>query len=120
MPHPDTPPASTVLRTWLEKKEHSAYLADLLDEINRRIAESPGDDRSFRVGHSYFMQKPAHGGDSALQRLWDTQILPLLTEYHWGDGTAVAEVYGLEEIRKHLATLGVTGPAEPGDDTTGA
>ncbi len=41
------------------------------------------------------MQDLAHTGDGALERLWKTQIIPLRTEHHWGDGTDVEAVYGL-------------------------
>lgn len=100
--HPDVPPLTGLLSSWLTNNELPQDGAKLLDELNRRIAEGPAADRDFRVGHSYLMQSLAHGGEQALERLWRTQIIPLLTEYHWGDDTDIQEMYGLEAIRKHL------------------
>ncbi|MFJ9089263.1 McrB family protein [Streptomyces sp. NPDC102384] len=109
--HPDTPPVDGVLGSWLRKQaeergeDPAAYddsYVRLLDEINRLLADGSPGDRSFRVGPSYFMQDLAHAGDGALERLWRTQIIPLLTEHHWGDGTDVEEVYGLTGLRERL------------------
>ncbi|NUP20347.1 MAG: AAA domain-containing protein [Streptomyces sp.] len=109
--HPDLPPVSGVLGRWLrngaeERGEAPAAVDDsyvrLLDEINRMLAEDRPGDRSFRVGPSYFMQDLAHNGDGALERLWRTQIIPLLTEHHWGDGQDVETVYALDTLRDRL------------------
>ncbi|WP_107415243.1 McrB family protein [Streptomyces pini] len=119
--HPDTPPVSGVLESWLRRRaeEESAEYDDthvsLLNEVNRLLAESNPGDRSFRLGPSYFMQDLAHGGDGALERLWRTQLIPLLTEHHWGDGTDVEAVYGLETLRDRL---GIT-PLPDADTGTG-
>lgn len=117
--HPDTPPVSGLLDSWLRRQAQdkakergeeydgtydNAY-ARLLDEINRLLTESSPGDRSFRVGPSYFMQDLAHSGDGALERLWKTQIIPLLTEHHWGDNTNVDTVYGLGNLRDRLGIL---------------
>ncbi|MEU2181598.1 hypothetical protein [Streptomyces thermolilacinus] len=56
-------------------------------------------------------QDLAHTGDGALERLWRTQIIPLLTEHHWGDGTDVEAVYGLPVLR---ARLNIPSPADVG------
>lgn len=109
--HPDTPPVSGVLEAWLrgraEKRGEDPAAADvtharILDEINRMLADGNPGDRSFRVGPSYFMQDLAHSGDGALERLWRTQIIPLLTEHHWGEGVEVETVYALATLRDRL------------------
>lgn len=118
--HPDTPPVAGVLDSWLRRQaeergeDPEAYddsHARLLDEINRLLADGSPGDRSFRVGPSYFMQDLAHAGDGALERLWKTQIIPLLTEHHWGDGTDVEFTYGLAGLRERLGILPPSGDA---------
>ncbi|MFF5002881.1 McrB family protein [Streptomyces phaeochromogenes] len=121
--HPETPPVKGVLASWLRKQTEErggdpdtyddSYVR-LLDEINQLLAESSPGDRSFRVGPSYFMQDLAHSGDGALERLWRTQIIPLLTEHHWGDGIDVEAVYGLHVLRERLNIL-----PPPAEDTAG-
>ncbi|MFF8103799.1 McrB family protein [Streptomyces sp. NPDC016640] len=125
--HPDTPPVAGLLSSWLrgraeERGEDPDTYDDshvrLLDEINRLLADGSPGDRSFRVGPSYFMQDLAHTGDGALERLWKTQIIPLLTEHHWGDGTDVEAVYGLPVLRARLniPPPADAGPADSADD----
>jgi 5-methylcytosine-specific restriction protein B len=121
--HPETPPVQGVLSSWLARRTeeqggdpaaHDDSYVRLLDEINRLLSESSPGDRSFRVGPSYFMQDLAHAGDGALERLWRTQIIPLLTEHHWGDGIDVEAVYALPVLRERLNI-----PASPAEDAAG-
>ncbi|WP_225100747.1 AAA family ATPase [Streptomyces sp. CoH27] len=121
--HPDVPPVDGVLDTWLrgraeERGEDPAAYDDsyvrLFREVNRLLAETSPGDHSFRVGPSYFMQDLAHAGDGALDRLWRTQIIPLLTEHHWGDTIDVEAVYGLGVLRDRL------GIQPPSGDGTGS
>ncbi|MET9154743.1 AAA family ATPase [Streptomyces griseoflavus] len=125
--HPDTPPVAGLLDSWLRRRAeeqgedpdtYDDSHARLLDEINRLLADGSPGDRSFRVGPSYFMQDLAHTGDGALERLWKTQIIPLLTEHHWGDGTDVEAVYGLPVLRARLniQPSADAGPADSADD----
>lgn len=95
--HPSEPPTSGVLRRWLTASDLDVGIADLLDELNRRI-----EDPDFKIGPSYFMRKGVHepGG---LERAWRTAILPLLEEHHYGDGTDVRARYGLNAIRARVA-----------------
>jgi 5-methylcytosine-specific restriction protein B len=94
--HPDEPPTGGILARWLAKKELPDEPARLLAELNKRI-----DDRDFRIGPSYLMRDGVDD-DTALQRIWRTQILPLLEEHHYGDGTDVKARYGLEALRSRL------------------
>jgi 5-methylcytosine-specific restriction protein B len=124
--HPDTPPVAGLLDSWLRRRaeeqgeDPASYddsLARLLDEINRLLADGSPGDRSFRVGPSYFMQDLAHTGDGALERLWKTQIIPLLTEHHWGDGTDVEFTYGLDKLRVQLGILPPPGETSGSEDS---
>ncbi len=95
--HPSEPPTNGVLRRWLAASDLDVGIADLLDELNRRI-----DDPDFKIGPSYFMRKAVHG-PGGLERAWRTAILPLLEEHHYGDGTDVRGRYDLDAIRARVA-----------------
>nr|BFD85609.1 hypothetical protein StreXyl84_50100 [Streptomyces sp. Xyl84] len=123
--HPDTPPVAGALDSWLRRRaeeqgedpdSYDDSHARLLDEINRLLADGSPGDRSFRVGPSYFMQDLAHAGDGALERLWRTQIIPLLTEHHWGDGTDVEFTYGLDKLREQIGILPSTDETADSED----
>ncbi|MFD3683905.1 AAA family ATPase [Nocardiopsis sp. NPDC058631] len=94
--HPSAEPVASVLRQWLRHHELPETAALLLDELNSRI-----DDRDFRIGPSYLMRPSAHT-DRGLDRVWRHQVLPLLEEHHYGDGTDVEARYGLASLRKAL------------------
>lgn len=91
---PRTEPTSGLLRRWLEREGRDSEPADLLDELNRRIA-----DPDFQVGPSYLMKKGVYR-EGGLDRTWRTKILPLLEEHHYGEGINIAKRYGLTELRK--------------------
>ena len=88
--HPDQPPTSGVLRRWLQRQGHADTLADIHDALNARI-----EDSDFKIGPSYFMRPEVHL-EGGLDRLWQSAVLPLLEEHHFGDGTDVARRYGLD------------------------
>lgn len=92
--HPTAPPTDGVLRSWLAAQDRPPRVADLLDELNRRI-----DDPDFKVGPSYFMRQAVHA-DGGLERAWRTAILPLLEEHHFGEMTSdeVVARYGLDTV----------------------
>ncbi|TMQ98960.1 AAA family ATPase [Actinomadura soli] len=94
--HPDSPPVRDMLALWLADNEMPDEPARLLGELNSRI-----EDRDFRVGPSYLMRESA-ATDTGLERIWRTQILPLLEEHHYGDGTDVPARYGLDALRRRL------------------
>ncbi|WP_457027845.1 DUF4357 domain-containing protein [Kitasatospora sp. P5_F3] len=94
---PRIEPTSGLLRRWLAAKGHDAEPADLLDALNSRI-----DDHDFRIGPSYLM-KPGVYREGGLERTWRTKILPLLEEYHYGEGMDVEQQYGLATLRDSLA-----------------
>nr|BFE28504.1 hypothetical protein GCM10010200_007550 [Actinomadura rugatobispora] len=95
--HPDVPPTRDVLPEWLKEKGYSDEPARLLTELNRRI-----QDRDFRIGPSYLMRDSV-ATEQGLERIWQKQIIPLLEEHHYGDGTDVQGQYGLDALRSALS-----------------
>ncbi|MFM9551680.1 DUF4357 domain-containing protein [Streptomyces caniscabiei] len=91
---PRTEPTSGLLRRWLTREGRDTEPADLLDALNSRI-----DDADFRVGPSYLMKRGVHR-DGGLERTWRTKILPLLEEYHYGEGVDIEKRYGLAALRE--------------------
>ncbi|MBO2457273.1 McrB family protein [Actinomadura violacea] len=94
--HPDEPPTDGMLAQWLKNEGLPDEPARLLAELNSRI-----DDRDFRIGPSYLMREGVDD-DVMLERIWRTQIIPLLEEHHYGDGTDVKARYGLDALRNRL------------------
>jgi hypothetical protein len=90
--HPTETPTSGVLRRWLDANDHPPLAADLLDELNRRI-----EDPDFKIGPSYFM-RPAVHEPGGLERAWRTAIMPLLEEFHYGEGKDLENAYGLARV----------------------
>jgi 5-methylcytosine-specific restriction protein B len=80
-------PNSEVIRADNPIIEDDIDLANLLDTINERIAQRV--DRDHRIGHSYFLNIYDL---NQLKIVWYYQILPLLMEYFYNDGEAIAEV----------------------------
>jgi 5-methylcytosine-specific restriction protein B len=109
--HPSEPPTDQMLRRWLAASQLDPGVADLLDEVNRRI-----EDDDFKIGPSYFM-RPAVHSHGGLERTWRTAILPLLEEHHYGDGTDVRARYGLDVIRTRVAAQATSaGQGTEGDE----
>lgn len=101
--HPEDQRLDEVLRAWLADRSLPEDVADLLVELNKRI-----QDKDVKIGPSYLMNASV-ATDAGLDRIWRTSILPLLEEYHVGDGIDVTRKYGLEALRAALA------PAEPSE-----
>jgi 5-methylcytosine-specific restriction protein B len=95
---PATEPTSGLLRRWLARENHHTEPADLLDELNQRIA-----DPDFRIGPSYLMKRSVYRDSAGLERTWRTKILPLLEEHHYGEGIDIERRYGLPSLRRALA-----------------
>lgn len=91
--HPDEKPTSNILRRWLAANGHQPLAADLLDELNRRI-----EDPDFKIGPSYFMRPAVHQPEG-FERVWRTAIMPLLEEFHYGEGKDLGNTYGLPHVR---------------------
>lgn len=108
--HPEDEQLDLVLRAWLAERELPQDRADLLVELNKRIA-----DKDFKIGPSYLMS-PWAADDAGLERIWKTSILPLLQEYHVGDALNVKKKYGLETLRAALASDDPPPPAGESSD----
>lgn len=89
---PDRPPVDGLLRRWLAREELPETPALLLDEVNRRLADP---DRA--IGPSYLMTEDAKHR-RGLERIWATQILPLLEDQLYGKVTDVEQEYGLSAL----------------------
>lgn len=102
--HPSQEPTAGVLRTWLDRLASKGRLnfntdaADLLDILNERI-----EDHDLAIGPSYLMRESIYGAENGLSRVWDTDILPLLAEHHYGSPPGVLDQYRLDALRKVLA-----------------
>ncbi|MET4610643.1 5-methylcytosine-specific restriction protein B [Rhodococcus sp. PvR044] len=93
--HPALEPTNKMLRRWLETRNYPTKVADLHDALNARIP-----DPNFLIGPSYFM-RPAVHSTGGLSQVWETSILPLLEEYHFGDTAVDIEAtYGLAVLEK--------------------
>jgi 5-methylcytosine-specific restriction protein B len=93
---PRAEPTRGLLRRWLLREGRTTEPADLLDALNSRI-----DDADFRIGPSYLMKKGVYR-EGGLERAWRTKILPLLEEYHYGEGVDIEKRYGLAGLRESL------------------
>ena len=110
--HPSSPPTAGLLRAWLarlgkdEELPHGLDAADLLDELNARIEE-----RDLAVGPSYLMRPDVYRRPDGLERVWETALLPLLEELHYGSPPGVLDRYRLPALRDALAARGAAAGA---------
>ncbi|SCK47858.1 5-methylcytosine-specific restriction enzyme B [Streptomyces sp. WMMB 714] len=102
---PRREPTSGLLRRWLTSKDKEPEPADLLDALNSRIV-----DADFKIGPSYLMKKGVYR-DGGLERTWQTKILPLLEEHHYGEGIDIEKQYGLKALRRSLRSTAPEPPA---------
>ncbi|MFD6216759.1 hypothetical protein [Nocardia salmonicida] len=99
--HPQQEPTRSMLRRWLAARKYPSRVADLHAALNAAIG-----DPDFQIGPSYFM-RPAVHSDGGLARVWQTAIVPLLEEFHFGDHTVdITARYGLEALEKTLPANG--------------
>ncbi|GAF48292.1 hypothetical protein RW1_051_00560 [Rhodococcus wratislaviensis NBRC 100605] len=95
--HPAKEPTKSLLRRWLAARRYPTRVADLHDALNAAIG-----DPDFQIGPSYFM-RPAVHSEGGLAQVWDTAILPLLEEYHFGDHSVdINARYGFDTLIKDL------------------
>jgi 5-methylcytosine-specific restriction enzyme B len=100
---PRIPPVQGLLSRWLDKRHLPQEAALLLDELNRRIADSDA-----AIGPSYLMDKRIYQREDGLGRVWQYSIMPLLEDLFYGQRD-LEELYGLPSLRKAIAAA----PAEP-------
>ncbi|WP_051062183.1 McrB family protein [Ilumatobacter nonamiensis] len=80
---PTEKPISGLLREWLKRERLDDGVAELLEELNRRL-----DDSDYSIGPSYLMTERVDQ-QRELERIWKHAIMPLLTEHFYGQpGTA--------------------------------
>lgn len=103
--HPSSEPTKSMLSKWLAKQDLPQTAAKVMDHLNDLI-----EDEDFKIGPSYFMRKSVHKGDG-MSIVWETSILPLLEEHHFGEGRDVSKDYSLGRI-----VTKVNGIAEPEAD----
>lgn len=104
--HPDKHPTKAVLTRWLARNGLDNEPATLLAEVNSKIG-----DTDFRIGPSYLMPRDGKFRPGQLEEIWEYEIMPLLTEHHYGERVDVEKVYGLKALRARLDTPPLT--AEP-------
>lgn len=103
--HPSESPTAGLLDAWLarfaktEDVEHNLDAPQLLDELNARI-----EDRDLAIGPSYLMRADIYRRTDGLDRVWETSVLPLLAEHHYGSPPGILDRYRLPALREALAT----------------
>ena len=100
---PRIPPVAGLLSRWLDEHHLPQEAALLLDELNRRIADSDA-----AIGPSYLMDERIYQREDGLGRVWQYSIMPLLEDLFYGQRD-LEELYGLPSLRKAIAAA----PAEP-------
>jgi 5-methylcytosine-specific restriction enzyme B len=100
--NPRIPPVQGLLSRWLDKRGLPPAAALLLDELNRRIADSDA-----AIGPSYLMDERIYQREDGLDRVWQYSIMPLLEDLFYGQRD-LDELYGLTSLRKAIAAA----PAE--------
>ncbi|MBM6622123.1 AAA family ATPase [Micrococcaceae bacterium RIT802] len=97
--HPAKYPIDAVLARWLDRHGLGKEPADLLALANAQIGAA-----DFRIGPSYLMPKDGLFQPGQLEDIWEYDILPLLTEHHYGERIDVEGTYGLEALRVRMKT----------------
>lgn len=94
--HPSVEPTKSMLSAWLSARGRPQTTAAVLDHLNALIK-----DEDFKIGPAYFMRDGVYE-DNGLAVTWETAILPLLEEHHFGDGTDIAKTYALDRILRRI------------------
>ena len=93
-------PNAEVIRNDNPIIEDDIDLALLLEKLNERITQKI--DRDHRIGHSYFLNVYDL---NQLRIVWYYQIMPLLMEYFYNDGEAIASIVSSAFIDKNTSQL---------------
>ena len=102
---PRIPPVQGLLSRWLSFNNLPNEPARLLDQLNRRL-----EDADAAIGPSYLMKRAIYARPDGLDRVWQYEIMPLLEDLFYGQRD-LAEAYGLESLRKAIASS--PAPPEP-------
>jgi 5-methylcytosine-specific restriction protein B len=100
---PRIPPVQGLTGRWLTKHQQPVDAARLLDELNRRIADSDA-----AIGPSNLIGEKIYQLKDGLDRLWQYEIMPLLEDLFYGQRD-LDEFYGLSSLRTAIAAT----PTEP-------
>ncbi|MFG1956938.1 McrB family protein [Nonomuraea sp. NPDC049028] len=103
--HPALAPVKGLLSRWLGELRESDELAVhnldapmLLDALNTRI-----EDHDLAIGPSYLMKPSIYRREDGLDAVWETAILPLLAEHHYGSPPSILDRYRLSALRRATA-----------------
>ncbi|MBG0818400.1 AAA family ATPase [Planomonospora sp. ID82291] len=103
--HPDLVPVRGLLGRWLERLResdpsavHNLDAPALLEALNARI-----EDHDLAIGPSYLMKPGIYHRVDGLETVWETSILPLLAEHHYGSPPSVLDRYRLSALRQAAA-----------------
>ncbi|MEU7913926.1 McrB family protein [Microbispora bryophytorum] len=103
--HPGLAPVKGLLGRWLERLRkddeaavHNLDAPEMLDALNARI-----EDHDLAIGPSYLMKPEIYRREDGLADVWETAILPLLAEHHYGSPPSVLDRYRLASLRRGLA-----------------
>src|SRR5690606_7862169 len=103
--HPGLPPVKDLLSRWVarlaetdEQAVHNPDAPALLDALNARI-----EDHDLAIGPSYLMKPSIYRREDGLESVWETALLPLLAEHHYGSPPSVLDRYRLTTLRQAKA-----------------
>lgn len=108
---PDREPTAGLLRSWYERHEPGqAWIADLLDGVNKRLRGDLGGDYML-IGPSHFMKQRLN--EEGLGRIWRYNIEPLIEDQLFGREDDIRSYRFDAVLQRHQA--GATSPGtEPG------
>lgn len=98
---PRIPPVHGLLSRWLASRELPGEAALLLDTLNVRLGEA---DPDAAIGPSYLMRPAIYDRDDGLNRVWEYEIMPLLSDLFYGQRD-LGERYGLAALCQAVAAL---------------
>jgi 5-methylcytosine-specific restriction protein B len=110
---PRMPPVQGLLSRWLESRELPNVGALLLDALNDRLSEA---DPDAAIGPSYLMRPSVYRRHDGLDRVWEYEIMPLITDLFYGQRD-LSERYGLAALRK---ATGIAASPQPPVSPTAA
>lgn len=106
---PGRPPLVGLLGRWLDDKAPAmAEVAAHVETLNARLRDRFGEH--LQVGHSYFMVDGLD--DTALERIWEVDILPFLEDQLFGKENELAQ-FQLTSIKRDASVHGLEESPDP-------